>query len=54
MGTVCWRGEGAGSAGGVALRRPTDGVARRPLEEKKNNVVTRLWDRTQDRLRLVS
>lgn len=54
VGTVCWGGEGAGSAGGVALRCPTDGVARRPLEEKKNNVVTRLWDRTQDRLRLVS
>lgn len=32
MGTVCWRGEGAGPAGSVALRCPTDGVARRPLE----------------------
>lgn len=35
MGAVCRRGEGAGSAGGVALWRPTDGVARRPLEGMK-------------------
>lgn len=32
MGTVCWRGQGAGSAGGVALRRPANGVARGTLE----------------------
>lgn len=35
MGTVCGRGEGAGSAGGVARRRPANGVARRPLEGKE-------------------
>lgn len=35
MGAVCWRGEGAGSAGGVACWRPADGVARRPLEHSK-------------------
>lgn len=54
MGTVCRRGEGAGSAGGVALWRPTDGVARRPLEDKKNNAVTPLRDGTRDTLRIVS
>lgn len=35
MGTVCWRGEGAGSAGGVALGRPPKGVARGPLKGKE-------------------
>lgn len=33
MGTVRGRGERAGSAGGVARRRPANGVARRPLED---------------------
>lgn len=35
MGTVCRRGERAGSAGGVARCRPANGVARRPLEDKE-------------------
>lgn len=37
MGTVGRGGEGAGPAGGVAGRRPADGVARRALEKDKDD-----------------
>lgn len=45
MGTVCWRGEGTGPAGGVALWCPANCVAWRSLEgnEMMNVITTALW-----------
>lgn len=41
MGTVGWRGEGAGSAGGVALRRPTNGVTWGTLEGTETAITSK-------------